>query len=219
MHQLVARRPCISTDGIGLSSRTKSEALRSGCATCRGVTRLASSRTRGVSQLVADRPLDDRRAIAPAASSERPIEHSAGRHSRTLSAQRGCPTSEAAPKGYSGWKRASVFPSGSLNQADLPMPRGRGDVIDGRERREVIVLEDGAPALELSNVALDVVRPEPHLRVIRLVRCRSSIDEERRPVAAVEEKVVRDRFRRECQLHHLLVEHPAPLEIARAEDG
>ena len=86
------------------------------------------------------------------------------------------------------------------------------------ERREIVVLENSATTLELANVVLDVVRPEPHLRVIRLTRRRSPVDKKRRPVAALEEKVVCDRVVRQLQSHHLLVKRLALHEVARAED-
>jgi hypothetical protein len=70
----------------------------------------------------------------PSARSERPVPgtvRSKQRHAAPPNSTRasGSLSGEAVPRyqrstrgSYSGWKRASVFPSGSLNQADLPMP-------------------------------------------------------------------------------------------------
>src|SRR5262249_35412868 len=62
-----------------------------------------------------------------------------------------------------------------LEPCGLADAGSRGDVIHRLERREVVVLEDRATALELANVVLDVVRPESHLRVIRLIRSRAPV--------------------------------------------
>src|SRR6476660_5789098 len=44
--------------------------------------------------------------------------------------------------------------------------RGGDDVVDGLERREVVLLELDAVRDEVGHVLLDVARPEPHLGVV-----------------------------------------------------
>jgi len=82
---------------------------------------------------------------------------------------------------------AIVLPSGSLNQADRPMPGVVTTVIDGLERAGVVLLE------------LDAVRSEHRRRpcrrrstrsepgVIGVVAAAASVDQQSRAVAAVED--------------------------------
>src|ERR1700730_577765 len=84
------------------------------------------------------------------------------------------------------------------------------------QRREVVVLEDGAASLELAHIALHIIAPQTHLRVIGSVRRGTSVHEER-PVPALEEKVIRDGLDGQGQTQHLLVELLATGEVARAE--
>src|SRR5437762_14251319 len=59
-------------------------------------------------------------------------------------------------------ERVSVW---VLEPGRLAYAWGRGDMFDGLERWEVVVLEDSAAVLQFPNIVLDVVGPEPHLRV------------------------------------------------------
>src|SRR5438132_12107583 len=85
------------------------------------------------------------------------------------------------------------------------------------QRREVVVLEDRAPSLELVHVAPDVIAPQAHLCVIGHVRRWTSIREQS-PVPALEEKVIWDRLGRQGQTDHLLVELLATRKITRADN-
>ena len=67
-------------------------------------------------------------------------------------------------------------------------------MVDGLERREVVILECHAAGDELVDVSLDVARPEPNLRVVSFVRRRTSIHEQRGFITALEKQMVLDRF-------------------------
>ena len=121
-------------------------------------------------------------------------------------------------RAYSGWNRAIVFPSGSLNHADFPMPRLVPIESTVLKRREVVLLEDDTSLLQFLDVGGDVARPEPHLRMVGLVRVAAPVDEESGAIPTLEHEVVLDRFRGEPQPDLLLVELLAPNEIGRAEN-
>ena len=90
-------------------------------------------------------------------------------------------TSSRAPKrcrsrsprhNYSGWKTAIVLPSGSLNQAERPMP---GEVTTWSTVLNVPVSysSNSMPLRgELGDVLVDVGRPEAHLGVVGPVAAR-----------------------------------------------
>ena len=70
---------------------------------------------------------------------------------------------------------------------------------------------------KLAHITLDVIAPQPHLCVIGLVRRGTSVHE-KRPITALEEKVIGDRFDGQGQTHDLLVELLATGEVTRAEN-
>src|ERR1700687_1755704 len=89
-------------------------------------------------------------------------------------------------------------------------------MVHRRQRREVVGLEDRAASLELAHIALYIIAPQAHLRVIGRVRRGTSVHEER-PVSALEEKVIGDRFAGQGQTQNLLVKLLATGEVTRAE--
>ena len=90
-------------------------------------------------------------------------------------------------------------------------------MVHSLQRWEVVVHEDGPAALEFADVSFDVVTPQSHLCVVGFVGRGTSVDE-KRPVTALEEQMIRDRFSGKRQADHLLIELLATGEIARAND-
>ena len=117
-----------------------------------------------------------------------------------------------------GLEQGDRVPVWILEPRRLPDAATRSDRIDSLERREVVLLEDDTPLLQLLDVGGDVARPEPHLRMVGLVRVAAPVDEESGAIPALEHEVVLDRFRGQPQPDLLLVELLAPDEIGRAEN-
>jgi hypothetical protein len=92
-------------------------------------------------------------------------------------------------------------------------------MVDRLERIHVVLLELDSPIDQLSDVGVDVGRPEAHLRVIGLVATAAAVDQQRCAVATVEEQMVLDGSQRQLQSDFVLIEAPTRLEIRRDENG
>ncbi len=91
-------------------------------------------------------------------------------------------------------------------------------MVDRVERIRVVLLELDSPSDKLSDVGVDVARPEAHLGVIGFVVNAAAVDQQRCAVATVEEQMVLDRPARQLQADLVLIEAPTRLQIRRDEN-
>ena len=90
-----------------------------------------------------------------------------------------------------------ILPSGSLNQADLPIPAVVTTWLT--VLNAPVSYSSKTTPHQLGNILVDVRRPEADLSVIGAVALAAPVDEDGSAVAAVEEKMVLDGLGRELQ--------------------